>query len=385
MARGIYLDNSTATRPSMHAVSKMMPFYGDLWGAPSSPTYPGNELHPAMTEAYKSIYALFGAKEIDTFVFTSSGTEAVNQAIFSAYFNVGLKEGKNQFLTSLSDEAASLMAFSRLEEFDCICRQVRPNSEGKITAELLSKMITPRTALVSLSWGNGLTGTLHPIDEIAALCRQRGILLHLDVSHVVGKLYFEISEIDAHFFSFGSDQLHAPKGCGGLFVKAGTPCKSLILGGNEQNQLRAGSFSIAHLAALGHASKEAVDGRDLLCTEVARLRDKLEMGVVSHYPEAVPFYCDQERLPHCTTIAFPGIVNEAMLYTLNRKGLYACIGGGNFQQLSQLLTFSGVPESLAKTAVSFSLSRETTEAEIDLAIEKIVECALHLRKTRIES
>lgn len=382
MARGIYLDNSTATRPSAHAVSKMMPYFTELWGSPSSPNYPGNELLPSMAEAYKSIYTLLGAKETDTFVFTSSGAEAVNQAIFSAYFDVTLSSGKNQFLTSLADEAPSIMAFSRLEQFECVCRQIRPNREGKITAELLSKMITPRTALISLSWGSGLTGTFHPVEEIAALCRQRGILLHLDVSHVVGKFYFEIAEIDAHFFSFGADQLHAPKGCGGLFIKAGTDCKPLIFGGNEQNRLRAGSFSVAHLAALGHAAKEAIDSRDLLCTEVARLRDKLEMGIVSHYPEAVPFYCDQERLPHCTTIAFPSIVNEAMLYTLNRKGLYASIGGGNFQQLSQLLIFAGVPEILAQTAVSFSLSRETTEAEIDLAIEKIVESAKQLRKNR---
>lgn len=380
MARGIYLDNSTVTRPSQHAVSEMMPFFSELWGTPSSPNHPGNELLPHMAEAYKSIYALLGAKETDNFVFTSSGAEAVNQAIFSAYLDVTQATGKNQFLTSLADEAPPIMAFSRLEQFECVCQQVRPNKEGKITAELLSKMITPRTALVSLSWGNGLTGTFHPIEEIASLCRQRGILLHLDVSHVLGKLYFEIAEIDAHFFSFSGDQIHAPKGCGGLFIKAGTSCKPLILGGNEQNLLRAGSFSVAHLAALGQAAKEAVDSRDLVCTEVARLRDKLEMGIVANYPEAIPFYCDQERLPHCTTIAFPGIVNEAMLYTLNRKGLYACIGGGSFQQLSQILTFSGVPDEIAQTAVSFSLSRETTEVEIDLAIEKIAESARHLRK-----
>lgn len=380
MSRGIYLDNSTATRPSSHVVSKMMPFYNDLWGAPTSPNYPGNELLPSMAEAYRSIYTLLGAKEIDTFVFTSSGAEAVNQAIFSAYFEVTLKTGKNQFLTSLADEAPAIMTLSRLEAMDCVCQQIRPNKEGIITAESLSKMITPRTALVSLSWGNGLTGTFHSLDEIANLCRQRGILLHLDISHVLGKLYFETSEIDAHYFTFSGDQLHAPRGCGGLLIKAGTPCKPLILGGNEQNFLRAGSFSTAHLAGLGLAAKEAIDSRDLLCTEVARLRDKLEMGIVAHYPEAVPFYCHQERLPHCTTIAFPSIVNEALLYALNRKGVFACIGGGNFQQLSQILTFSEVPETLAQTAISFSLSRETTEIEIELAIEKITTTAKHLRK-----
>jgi cysteine desulfurase len=381
MARGIYLDNSTTTRPSLKAVSKMMPYYNELWGTPSAPHKAGHELLPAITESYKAIYQLFGAREIDDFVFTSSGAEAVNQAILSAYFDVTLTTGKNHFLTSLIEEAPSITSLDRLEKFDCVCQQVQPTKNGKVTAESISKMITPRTAMISISYGNGLTGTINPIPEIATLCRERGILLHLDLTHAVGKLYFEIADIDAHFFSFNGDHIHAPKGSGGLFTKAGTRCRPFILGGNEQGGLRAGSLNVANLVALGQAAKEAEESRDLLCTEVARLRDKLEMGIVAHYPEAIPFYCDQERLPHCTSIAFPGIANEAMLYSLNRKDLYACIGGGSFQQLSQILTFCQVPEAIAQTAISFSLSRETHEDEIDRAIDLIVESANQLRKT----
>lgn len=379
MVRGIYLDNSTLARPSPHAVSKMMPFLNDFWGTPSAPHYMGNELLPYMTEAYQSIYQLFGAREIDELVITASGAEAINQAIFSAYLDVTLNTGKNQFLTSLADEAPAIMALNRLEKLDCVTQQVRPNKEGKITVDILSKAITPRTAMISLSLANGLTGTINPVQEIAALCQQRGILLHLDVTHVVGKLYFEIADIDAHFVSFNADQFHTPKGCGGLFIKAGTRCKPLIVGGSDQAHLRAGGFSMAWLAALAQASKEALESRDLMCSEVARLRDRLEMNVVAHYPEAIPFFCDQERLPHCTTIAFPGIVNEAMLYRLNRKGLYASIGGGNFQNITQLLEHAGTPSHLAQTAVSFSLSRETTEEEIDHAVAIITESAKHLR------
>ncbi|MBA3237866.1 MAG: aminotransferase class V-fold PLP-dependent enzyme [Parachlamydiaceae bacterium] len=380
MAHGIYLDNSTTAKPSLHAVSKMMPFLNEYWGTPSVPHRLGNEILPLAAESYKSIYHLIGARDIDTFVFTSSGAEAVNQAIESAYFNVTRLTGKNQFLTSLLDEAPSIMALERIEQFDCVCQQVLPNKDGKITAEILSKSISPRTALISLSWANGLTGTINPIAEIASLCKQRGILLHLDVTHVLGKHYFEMADTDAHFFSFNGGPLHAPNGCGGLFVKAGTACSPFILGGNEQAGLRAGSFSMGHLAALGHAAKEAEDSRDLLCTEVARLRDKLEMAIVAHYPEAVPFYSNQERLPHCVTIAFPGISNEAMLYYLNRRGVYASIGGGNFQLLSQLLVRSKVPDALAQTAISFSLSRETNEDEIDRAVFLITDSAKQLRQ-----
>jgi cysteine desulfurase len=380
MVRGIYLDNSTTTRPSLQTVSKMMPYFHEHWGIPSVPHKIGEELLPALTEGYKAIYQLLGAREIDTFVLTSSGAEAVNQAIMSAYFDVTLSTGKNQFLTSFIDEAPPIMILDHLEQFDCVCQQVKPNKEGKVTAEILSKAISARTAMISLSWANGLTGTINPVVEIASLCKQRGILLHLDVTHALGKLYFEIPDIDAHFFSFNGDQIHAPKGSGGLFIKAGTPCRPLILGGNEQGGMRAGSFSVANLVGLGHAAKEAMDSRDLLCMEVARLRDKLEMGIVANYPEAVPFYSDQERLPHCTTIAFPGIASEAMLYSLNRKNVFANIGGGNFQQLSQILLHAAVPEALAQTAVSFSLSRETNEDEVDRAVQLIAESARQLRK-----
>ncbi len=380
MVRGIYLDNSTTTRPSLQAVSKMMPYFNELWGAPSAPHRAGNELLPSINESYKSIYQLFGARDIDQFIFTSSGAEAVNQAILSAYLDVTLTTGKNHFLTSLIDEAPSITSFDRLEQLDCVCQQVQPNTHGLITAEILSKSITPRTALISLYYGNGLTGTINPIAEIAALCRQRGILLHLDVTHAVGKIYFNIADIDAHFFSFNGDHIHAPKGSGGLFIKAGTRCRPFIMGGNEQAGLRAGNLNVANLVALGQAAKEAEESRDLLCTEVARLRDKLEAGIVANFHEAIPFYCDQERLPQCTSIAFPGAASEAMLYSLNRKDLFACIGGGSFQQLSQILTFAHVPEALAQTAISFSLSRETHEEEIDRAIILIADSAKQLRK-----
>jgi cysteine desulfurase len=137
------------------------------------------------------------------------------------------------------------------------------------------------------------------------------------------------------------------------------------------------------LVALGCAAQETIEARDFLCTETARLRDKLEDGIVSGFPDAMPFFKSCERLPNCTTIGFPGIFNEALLFLLNRKGVYASIGGGNFQQISTILTSCGFEERLAHSAICFSLSRYTTEDEIDRAIEFIVDAAIKLRKTSI--
>jgi len=378
---GIYLDNSMTTRPSEQAVSSMMPYFTDMWGSPSAPHDFGQRLYPAIKESYQAIYELLGAKENDTFVFTSSGAEAVNHAIMSAYHDITRHKGKNQFVTSSIDEAPTIMAIGRLEEMDCLGKMVGVNNQGHITADAVGDAITPRTAMVSLSWANGLTGVIQPVSEIATLCQERGILFHLDATHVLGKLYYELEDVRADIITFNGNHLHAPQGTGGIYIKSGVTCGSFILGGMEQGSLHTANINVPGLVGLGTAAKQALECRDLLCTEVARLRDKLETGILEGFQGATPFFREQERLPNCTTIGFPGIVNEALLFLLNRKGVYASMGGGSFQQLGLILIASGTEEMLAHSAISFTLSRETTEEEVDQAIPIIVESAKHLAKT----
>ena len=374
----IYLDNSTTTRPSDQAVSAMMPYLTQMWGVPSAPHALGQQLYPALEESYRHLYALVGAGVEDTVIFTASGAEAVNTAIFSAYQDVTLTTGKNLFLTSAVDEASAIMSIERLETMACVGKMVEVNAAGVVTVDALGDAITPRTAMVSLSWANGLTGAIQPVEEIAALCRERGILLHLDATHVLGKLNLEEEDFRPDFISFNGDHLHAPKGTGALYIKKGVRLKPLIFGGSEQGGCRGGSLNVAGLVGLGVAAKEALECRDLLCTEVARLRDKLEKGIMEGFPGAIPFFRDCPRLPNCTAIAFPGIANEALLFKLSRRGVYASIGGGFCQQIGLVLGASGVEASLANACVSFSLSRETTEGEIDAAIPIIVEAAKQL-------
>lgn len=371
----IYLDNSACAKPSAQSISSMLPFLTDYWGAPISPHLKGQELFPYMAEFYKTIYGLLNASEHDQFVLTSSGAEAVNHVISSVYKDISQPTGKNQFLTSEIDEAPAIMACGQLEKMGAVSKSIKVNKEGMVTAQTLADALSPRTALVSLSWANGLTGVIQPVAEIAALCQQRGIRLHLDATHVLGKLLFDMDEIKADFISFNGEQLHAPKGAGGLLIKHGIRCSPFIFGGADQGGLRAGHLNVPALAGLACAAREAVDSLDLLCTETARLRSKLEAGIKQRYPQALVCFKDQERLPHCTTLLFPGIANEALLFMLNRKKVCANIGGGNFQQLALMLAASGMEENLAHSAISFSLSRYTTEEEIDRAIEIVGESA----------
>ncbi len=380
MPTSIYLDNSSTTRPSEQCIGKMVPFLSEYWGVPSQPHQMGQRLLPAMEEAYRSIYALLSADSKDNLVLTSSGTEAVNHVVQAVYFDVTRTTGKNHFVTASIDEAPAILAVARLEQMGCVGKMAAVTTGGFVTPQAIADVITPRTALVSLSWANGLTGVINPVSDIAKLCRERGILFHLDATHVLGKLYFDLAEVGADFITFNGDNLHGPKGSGVLWVRDGVRLSPLLLGGAQQAGYRAGDVNIPAMVGLGVACAEALESRDLMCTEVARLRDKLEAGVKAGFSDAVLFFNDQQRLPNCSTIGFPGISNELLLYSLDRQQLYCSMGGGNFPQLGLVLTASGVKDTLAHSALSFSLARTAYEEEIDRAIEIIVSTALRLRK-----
>lgn len=380
MSPYIYLDNSTVARPSDIVVSGAIPFFTQMWGTPTSPHQMGQKTLSAIGESLHSLYLLVDAPESDHFVFTSSGAEAINHTFLSTYFNISRATGKNHYLTVSTAEAPVLMSISRLEEMGCIGKLISPNAQGIVTLETIKEALTPRTAMVSLSYAHALTGVIQPLEEIAALCEERGVLLHLDITHALGKLLYSQAAIRAHFVTFNGEQLHSLQGTGGLFIRHEVSASSFILGGVEQAGRRAGSMNVAGSIALGIAAKELLEARDFIGTEIARLRDKLEEGILQDYPEAIIFFRNQERLPHSTAIGFPGILNEALLYALNRRNLFACIGGGSFQQIGLALKATGIPASLAHTAISFNLSRYTTEGEIDQAIAIIVESAHRLRK-----
>lgn len=376
----INLDNHNTTKPSPSAVKQMTPFFSQMWGNPSSPHSMGSDLLPYMENAYQSLYKLLEVDDAHSFIFTSSGAESINHTISSVYRDFASQTGKNQFITSNTDEAPSLMAITQLESLGGIRKIAKANKEGYVTADAISDMISPRTILVSLSWANGLTGVINPIEEISKVCKKHGILLHLDATHVLGKLYCNFEEIDAQYITFNGNQLHAPQGTGALCMKKKYSLSPFIAGGNEQASLRGGSTNVAGLIALGEACREAIKHREFMCTEIARLRNKFEKLLLNGIPNSIICFQNSERLPNCTTIAFPGANNDALLYLLNKRGILASIGGSHFQKISNILCASGFNKTLSHCAVSFSLSRDTTEEEIDQASNIIIETVTQLQK-----
>lgn len=366
----IYLDHHTATRPCPSSIEAMLPFLHHHWGSTLSPH--NMELLEPLERFSEAILETLGGACGDRFYFFSSGAEAIHHVYFSHYLNTVRSTGKNHILTTNTEEAAILTSLKRLEELGCHGKILPVDTQGRCTAAIIEEAIGSRTSLVSIGWANPLTGVIHPIADIAEVCRAKGVLLHVDVSYVVGKLYARFEDFPIDFLTFDGAMLHSPRGTAGLLVKkavgVAAPPSSLV------------GAQLGGLAALAEALNKNNEGLDEMCLEVARLRDKLERGILQLIADAHVFFQNVERLPNCTAIAFPNVFNEALLFLLHRKGIHASLGGGHCQKLSHLLLASGVSQALTLSALSFSLSLETKEKEIDDAVCIIADSVQKLKR-----
>ncbi|MCH9611493.1 MAG: Cysteine desulfurase IscS [Chlamydiales bacterium] len=366
----LYFDHQLTRPPKEGVVEKMAPFFHINW---LSPVAPYSEMEKPLEEAKAHIMALLGRK--GHLVFTSSGAEAVNHVVLGSYIDVTRKTGKNHFLATNFSEAPSILSMTRLQEMGCLFDMVEVNESGQLTKEALIESLTPRTALLSLSLGCGITGVFQKLEGVADLCQERGILLHIDVTHVLDKVPIAI---DADFITFNGEQIGGPKGTGGLLIKEGVELSPLILGGNEQEGMRGGSFNVPAFVGLGEAARQALESRDHEAMETAVLRAKFEERVLSLLPDTKIVLKDQVRLPHVTTMLFPGVKTDALAYSLAQENLFASVGGGNFQQLHYLLKALKLDDS--HCGLSFSFSSKMGQEELLKAAKLIFENVAKLKR-----
>lgn len=374
MDEPIYLDNSTLARPSSHLLNQMQPYLKRHWHNITAPYLKGKEPFSSVERTLRDLDAFVGAHQNDRFFFTASGAEATAQVYHSAYIDHLSESGKNHILTTAVEEAPVLLSVKRYEKLGCVEKIVPLNENGQLTRENLEKNLSPRSGLLSLSWANSLTGVIHPIWELAELCREKGVLFHVDASTVLGKLYFKLQDIPIDYLTFDGTLLHGPKGSGGLFVNRSIAFESLIPEGMPGCHLNE-----AALMGLGVAFEEMSEAFDHLCMETTRLRDTLEREVQRAIPEVKILFQTAERLPHITTLVFPGVRSELLAFHLRERGVLASFGGGRMQKLEHLLSSCSVPPLDARCALSFSLSRDTTEEEIRQAIGIIVDAGQKCR------
>jgi cysteine desulfurase len=355
--RSISLDHHTHSRVSQTVLDRMIPYFHER--------SPQIDLSP--------IYELVDAASEDTFVFTSSAAEAVAQVIWSVFSEVSVKEGKTHFLTSCIEDAPTLQMLKRCETFGCLAKIAPVDASGRIDLKEFEAMITPRTALVTITLAQGLTGVIQPIEEICRIAKERNVLVHLEGSYAIGNAYFSFQNSPADYLTFSGERLHGVKGSGALFAKKGRPLVPFIAGGS----MRGGQLDAPSLAALAAAASLSTLALDTIGLEGARMRDLFETEIQAMIPDAKVLFKESHRLPNTTSILFPRVHAEALRYYLQRKGLYSNSSGAYCQHLHRLLASSSIQ---TESALSFSLCRMTTQEEILQAAARICEEVVLLQK-----
>ncbi|MBS0620654.1 MAG: aminotransferase class V-fold PLP-dependent enzyme [Verrucomicrobia bacterium] len=340
MADKIYLDQHAATRPHPAAAQELLSFYHEHWGAFSSPHVMGQELTAPLAWALAEIRAQLGAHAKDPLHFFPSDAAARLEIFLSHYLNEVRHTGKNHILAA---------GIAPLDALGCIEKPLPYNAEGQITKEALASSLNPRVSLVSIPWACGHTGVIQPISDLAEICAEKGVRLHVDASAVIGKLFFRLEDLPIDYLTIEGSRIHAPQGTALLAVKQKIPFSPLAVPSYQ--------IGVGGITAFARALSETASWFDHLSLETARLRAHFEKGILEAIPSARILGKEVERLPHCSAIHFPGVHPEALLYLLQRKGVYAASIGD---------------------AVSFTLSFETTEEEMSRALSLLILSAKQL-------
>jgi len=373
-----YFDNNATTRVAPEVVTAMMPFLSEMWGNPSSAYGFGAQVHGHVEKARESVATLVNAdpKEI---TFTSCGTEANNSAIHSAL----VTSGKRHVVTTAVEHSANMNFGAYLEKRGFEVTYLPVESDGSLDLHLLERAIRPDTAIVSAMMANNETGVLFPIEEIAALCRSKGVLCHTDAVQVPGKLKIDVKQLGVDFLSLSAHKLHAPKGIGMLYVKRRTKFQPYVIGGHQERGRRGGTESVANIIAFGRAAELAMASIDDENTRIRGLRDRFENHVLTRIPNTVRNGSKNLRLPNTANIAFDFVEAEAVLLLLDQAGICASSGSacttGSLDP-SHVLMAMGLPPMRARGSVRFSFGIYNTEEEVDYLIEKLTPIIHRLRE-----
>jgi len=366
----IYLDNNATTRVAPEVLEVMMPYFMDLYGNPSSAHSFGGQVARKVREARGQAASLLGA-EPEEIIFTSCGTESDNAAIMSA---LATQNGKKHIVTSRVEHPAVKSLGAHLANLGYKVSEIPVTGEGHLDMERYEKSLTPETAIVSLMWANNETGVLFPVEEAAALARQRGILFHTDAVQAVGKMPVDMKRSAIDMLSFSGHKLHAPKGIGVLYVRRGTKFSPYLVGGHQERGRRGGTENTPAIIGLGKACELAALRMQEENTRVKGLRDRLERDILSRVPNCRVNGDRLNRIPNTTNISFEFVEGEAILLMMDELGICsssgsACTSGS--LQPSHVLRAMGVPFTMAHGSIRFSMSVYNTAAEIDFVVEKL--------------
>ena len=375
----IYVDNGATTKLSSKALSAMLPYFQEEYGNPSSLHSVGQRANEALTDARTRIAKVLNCdpKEI---IFTSGGSEADNQAIRSAAM-LGARKGKKHIVSTAFEHHAVLHTLDKLKKQGYEITLLDVHEYGLITAEQVRKAIREDTCLVTVMYANNEIGTIQPIQEIGAVCREKGVLFHTDAVQAVGHLKVDVQEQNIDMLSLSAHKFHGPKGVGVLYARKGILLEPLIEGGAQERGRRAGTENIPAIVGMTVALEEAIEGLEEKQTKLKCLRQKLINGL-SKIPHSILNGDKDKRLPGNVHFCFEGIEGEALLPLLDDKGICASSGSactsGSLDP-SHVLLAIGRPHEIAHGSLRLSLSEENTEEEVDYIIEAVTDVVAYLR------
>ncbi|MEA2011651.1 MAG: NifS family cysteine desulfurase [Verrucomicrobiota bacterium] len=378
----IYLDNNATTIVDPKVKDIMTPFFCQQYGNPESLHSFGMQLHPPMRKALDQLYAGINANDEDDIIITSCGTEGNNSIIKSVYFNQILNGDKNHIVTSLAEHPSVAKTCAFLEKQGVEVTYLSLDKKGCINPQDLEYAITEHTALVSIMWANNETGVIFPMKEVSDICRQKNVLFHTDAVQAIGKIKVDIQKIPIDFFTFSAHKFHGPPGIGGLYIRNGIKFSPLFHGGEQMNDKRAGTINVPSLVGMGVAMEMANDALEYEKTEVYRLRNKLEDAILS-LDDVIILGDRKYRVPNTLFVSIKGVEGESLLWDLNKNGIAASTGSAcaaEDLQADAVIEAMGVNDDLAHTGIRMSLSRFTTEEDIDTTITVFKNAVERLRK-----
>lgn len=375
----VYADNAATTKMSETAIKAMDDAIQNYWGNPSSLHSIGQSAAEALQKAREDIAEVLGctAREI---YFTSGGSEADNQAIISAA-RIGAKKGKKHIISTAFEHHAVLHTLKKLEKEGFEVELLDVSKNANITPEQVKNAIRDNTCLVTVMFANNEIGSILPIAEIGAICREKGILFHTDAVQAAGHLHINVAEQNIDMLSLSAHKFHGPKGVGVLYAKKGMPLTVLIEGGAQERGKRAGTENLPAIISMAAALKEADANLDVNAARMSRLRDKLIDGL-SKIEHSALNGTRENRLPGNVNFIFEGIEGESLLLLLDDRGICASSGSactsGSLDP-SHVLLAIGRPHEIAHGSLRLSLSEWTTEEEIDYMLEQIPVVVKYLR------
>ncbi len=366
----IYVDNNATTRVAPEVVEAMLPYFSEYYGNPSSMHTFGGTVGQYINEARSKLAALLGASP-EEIVFTSCGTESDSTAVTATLRSY---PDKKHIVTSRVEHPAIKNLYEYLAKTGYRVTFVPVDGKGLLDMDFLVSSLSKDTAIASFMWANNETGVIFPIDEIAAILSERGIVFHTDAVQAVGKVPIDVRKTRVDMLSLSGHKLHAPKGIGALYVRKGTKFSPFLIGGHQEKGRRGGTENAASIIGLGRASEFVTAHMEEENTRVRALRDKLEAQLTQKVPSTFINGDRQQRLPNTSSIAFEFVEGESILLMMNEFGICASSGSactsGSLEP-SHVLRAMGVPFTAAHGTIRFSLSIYNTESEIDTIIEKL--------------